>query len=718
MTEEEFLGTSVASDRIRVIFTAHTLDIGGAEKVALDLMGSLDPERFQVFFIVREADQPTGFDHTIRRVQDRGMSVIQKPKRRSIVRAILREYALYRAIRPQIIHLHLPLGFEPFAKKVIARVAGIPFVITTYHQFPVSHSPSSYRPARGLIDRALKRGMDFLTLWGMQKIDDVMIATSAEEMQAHIAVGVPGHKIVVISNGIDLSPYQNPPSRETLAQLKENLGIPPDAFVFGHVGRLNLQKAQRYLVEAATSVLQEFPHAFLVMIGEGEDRAALEAQIAAIGDESTRRRILLPGEVRDTAIASYHFMFDAFVMSSRFEGQGLVNMEAMAAGRPIVATRVGGVSSTVGDEAAILVEPENAQALAVAMRTLASDPALRQRMGQAGRQRAFSRFRLADSAVRHQDLYTRLLEKRGNTRPPRSARATTSKPNLFIIGAMKSGTTSLHRYLGAHPDVFMCEPKEPNYFVEELNWGRGLDWYLQLFHHAGNAAIAGESSTEYAKLPTYTGVAKRIHAFNSEARLIYVMRDPLDRIVSHYWHNVQDLRDEAERRDMLAAVRGDSRYLAYSDYAMQLEPYLDLFGRERIALLTFEQLTADPEGTVAGLCTWLGLEGSIPQDAFSLRWNARPAEARSVRGIGLLNRIRHTSWWRSVQHRVPQRLQDIGVHLAERRIPVSADEEAATMEYLRPILQGRVEALSRLVGREFPEWQTVKGEERRVKGEE
>ena len=282
-------------------------------------------------------------------------------------------------------------------------------------------------------------------------------------------------------------------------------------------------------------------------------------------------------------------------------------------------------------------------------------------------------------------------------------------PNLFIIGAMKAGTTSLHHYLSDHPDVFMSEPKEPNFFVEELNWPRGMDWYRQLFALAGDAAIVGESSTEYAKLPTFRGVAKRIHEFNPEARLIYVMRDPLDRIVSHYWHNVRTLREEAERRDMLSAVRADPRYVAYSDYAMQLEPYLDLFGRDRIALLTFEQLAADPAARVASVCTWLGLDGSVPPDSFSARWNVRPVEARAARGWGLLSRLRHSLFWDTVRPLVPRPLRDAAARLAEKRIPVPAEANPETLEYLRPMLHDRVEALTRLVHRRFPEWTTFHG---------
>lgn len=284
-----------------------------------------------------------------------------------------------------------------------------------------------------------------------------------------------------------------------------------------------------------------------------------------------------------------------------------------------------------------------------------------------------------------------------------------AKPNLFIIGAMKSGTTSLHRYLSTHPDVFMCEPKEPGFFVEELNWHRGVDWYSQLFEHARDVAIIGESSTYYTKRPTYEGVAERIHAFNPGARLIYVMRDPLDRIVSHYWHNVRSVRDEGEHRDMLSAVRRDPSYVAYSDYAMQLEPYLDLFDRRQIALLTFEQLAADPAATVGSLCEWLGLDGAVPRDLLSDRWNVRPEEAQGVRGWGLLNRIRNTVFWATVRPLVPQPLRRIGTRLAEKRISVHAARETDAMEYLRPILLDRVEALTRLVQRTFPEWTTVLG---------
>jgi len=180
-----------------------------------------------------------------------------------------------------------------------------------------------------------------------------------------------------------------------------------------------------------------------------------------------------------------------------------------------------------------------------------------------------------------------------------------SKPNLFIIGAMKSGTTSLHNYLNAHPDIAMSEEKEPGYFVDELSLRRGEKWYCNLFENAQDYRYRGESSTHYTKLPLYRGVPERIFRFNPDAKLIYIMRDPFERVVSHYWHALRDIHHGGETRSLLKAVKEQPDYLAFSNYAAQLTPYLERFGQAAIYTLTFESLRQDlvngPRGGVSRL---------------------------------------------------------------------------------------------------------------------
>ena len=173
------------------------------------------------------------------------------------------------------------------------------------------------------------------------------------------------------------------------------------------------------------------------------------------------------------------------------------------------------------------------------------------------------------------------------------------KPNLFLIGAMKSGTTTLHELLARHPQLSMCEPKEPCHFVapEVLAthwpemWRKGY-WrsetdYLALFPAKPGARYRGESSTDYSKRPLVDGVAERIAAYNPQARFIYIMRDPVERTISHYWHMVE-LR--GEMREPLAAIKEEPHYTEVSHYADQLAPYLERFGRDRLHVLTFESL--------------------------------------------------------------------------------------------------------------------------------
>ena len=135
----------------------------------------------------------------------------------------------------------------------------------------------------------------------------------------------------------------------------------------------------------------------------------------------------------------------------------------------------------------------------------------------------------------------------------RSGRRGGVLPNLVVIGGLKCGTTSLHHYLNLHPEVEMSRPKELNFFVAELNWSLGPDWYSS--HFGGGAPIRGESSPHYTNRPRFDGVAERMRSMLADARLIYMVRDPIDRMLSHYLHNVGGGYDDRPLAEAFAIPR-------------------------------------------------------------------------------------------------------------------------------------------------------------------
>ena len=126
---------------------------------------------------------------------------------------------------------------------------------------------------------------------------------------------------------------------------------------------------------------------------------------------------------------------------------------------------------------------------------------------------------------RHLDRRRRQAERRG------------ALPNLIVIGGLKCGTTSLHHYLNLHPQIAMSRPKELNFFVAELNWELGSEWYAS--HFDARAASAARPRPHYTNLPRFAGVAERMRELLGDgARLVYMVRDPIERMLSHYLHNV------------------------------------------------------------------------------------------------------------------------------------------------------------------------------------
>jgi hypothetical protein len=207
-------------------------------------------------------------------------------------------------------------------------------------------------------------------------------------------------------------------------------------------------------------------------------------------------------------------------------------------------------------------------------------------------------------------------------RAPRRGRRRAAFSNLIIIGGLKCGTTSIHHYLGLHPEIQMSRPKELNFFVEELNWDLGLDWYRGRFD--SRFPVRGESSPHYTNLPRYGGVAERIREHCPDAKLIYMVRDPIDRILSHWRHATGAGYETGAMEERLA--QPDSAYVHRSLYWMQLQPYLKLFPREQIAVLTQEELQSGREQTMRRAFEFAGVDSGFSSEQFAREWEKSSAK--------------------------------------------------------------------------------------------
>jgi hypothetical protein len=230
-------------------------------------------------------------------------------------------------------------------------------------------------------------------------------------------------------------------------------------------------------------------------------------------------------------------------------------------------------------------------------------------------------------------------------------------PNFIIVGAAKSGTTSLARWLGAHPDVHIPPAKELYFFEQDEAWARGADWYRSCFAGADSSAAIGEATPNY--MFRYEA-AERMAAVVPGARLIALLREPGERAHSHYWHwrwrKAQEPRSFAEAvRDEFARPkrafddpgnRLDPQYLARGRYLPQLERLCEHFPRESVHVALLDDLERAPAETFAEVCRFLEIDDAIVPDAVGTVAN-RSFAFRPARLWRLI--VRH-------RHRVPPKL--------------------------------------------------------------
>jgi hypothetical protein len=269
-------------------------------------------------------------------------------------------------------------------------------------------------------------------------------------------------------------------------------------------------------------------------------------------------------------------------------------------------------------------------------------------------------------------------------------------PNLIIIGAMKCGTSSMHNYLDAHPEISMSRQKELNFFSFDRHWQRGEDWYGG--HFSSAAAIRGESSPSYSKFPKVPNVPERMRTVIPSARFIYLVRDPVARIVSHHKHRLEVGKEKRSLNEALSEFEGN-QYVDCSRYYMQLQQYLCHFSRSQILVVGAEEMKENRHETLRDVFRFLNVDESV-------RSPRQDAIYHASKPHGLVRRTAERSrLGRRIRPYVPHSIVHwAATHGPKEREVVPPSLDRGLREALCDYLREDVERLRTQVGRDFAQW--------------
>lgn len=282
-------------------------------------------------------------------------------------------------------------------------------------------------------------------------------------------------------------------------------------------------------------------------------------------------------------------------------------------------------------------------------------------------------------------------------------------PTFFIIGAAKAGTTSLHYYLDQHPEIQMSAVKEPHFFAGPEN---GIPFpperiadradYERLFDPS--FPVRGEASPSYTNFPRRSGVPERIKGLVPDAKLIYLVRDPVERTVSHYQHAIAAGKETRLLRQALQGLDDPSCYLAcHSLYGRQLELYLECFSGDDIRVIDQAELLGEREPTLRSLFAFLGVEETFTSERFEKElWKTSERRVSPPGHAGLIAKFiaPRTRW-------IPARLRRSMRRSYERAFwrPLEAPVlDDATRTQLQEFFAPDAARLRELTGKPFSDW--------------
>jgi len=364
---------------VAVLYIITELNTGGAQVALWRLLARLDRLRFSSTV----ACLYNGDKAVAQAIRALGVQVWDaRMRHKADLAALWRIYRWIRHLRPTI--LHTSLFHANLPGRILGRLAGVPVVICSERTMAME-SEWRYR----------------LNRWTIGLVDRVTVVSAQVRDFCTAHIGLPAGKLVLIPNGVELPPAPLASRQEVRAEL----GLPLNAPVAGAVSRLDPVKGVCFLIQA----LARLDGVRLAIAGDGPERAALEALAERLGVAGRVHWLGQRGDVQRLLPA-----FDLFVQPSLHEGLPNTVLEAMAAGLPVVATGVGGTPEAVVDGVTgLLVGPGDPEMLARAISRLLDDPATRQAMGQAGRERVVQHFTVERMVAQIETLYEQLLVEKG-----------------------------------------------------------------------------------------------------------------------------------------------------------------------------------------------------------------------------------------------------------------------------------------------------------------
>ena len=387
-SSSDAIGTSIAElkpRRIKVLHLVTSLEVGGAQHGMLLALPRFDSDQYEhiVCSIMDRMQMASQFREAGVEVRSLGLS------RKTDIGVVLRLRALLKEIRPDVLHTYLLHG--NILGRLIGRLVGVPVIIGSERT----------------IGQARK--------WGRLATRLTNPLTDAVEVNSEIGgraierdLGVPSEKIELVRSGLDLSVFSSASRRD---ELRSEFGVTSDQHLIVYMGRLRTVKGVEFGIRAFATALEQLPNIRMVLTGEGDQRNFLSSLVSKLGISEQVEFLGVRNDVPELLGAA-----DSVLMPSLTEGFPRTAIEAMAAGKPVIATNVGGTPEAIIDgETGILVPARDSDALASAIVRLVGDSDLQARLGAAGRERAAQNYSVDKYVSRLDEMYRRYSGIDSNT---------------------------------------------------------------------------------------------------------------------------------------------------------------------------------------------------------------------------------------------------------------------------------------------------------------